>query len=433
MVQEVAKRKNVSLEIKDVRSFVGRHSIPIAPLTVLVGENSAGKSTCLAMLAAALSAGFPFRPAFGAAPFELGGFSSIASLSTRKLGKDQSFSFGLSEMSDDGVQASEHLATFNGDDGHPAFSTLAIQNRHGSVSLARHGERYSGTLGLNRESGPAELKLKGEWLEYSPDLAQLVVQGVRGGLPKAEPLPADIFRLVIRVCSDLRFLRTLIHSIAPIRSRPRRIYDGLGEEYSADGNHVPWLLAQLATAKSDNAFKKVLNSFGRESGLFEGIEARLLGSKTPNTPFRLMARMAGSRVNLTDVGYGVSQVLPLLAECLTMPADSLLTLQQPEVHLHPKAQAAFGSFLARLVSARPNVTVVVETHSDYILNRIRKEIGEGVLTPADVSIVFFERRAGRTKTHSIRVDAEGNIVNPPASYRRFFIEEEIGLLSRGRR
>ena len=101
--------------------------------------------------------------------------------------------------------------------------------------------------------------------------------------------------------------------------------------------------------------------------------------------------MPGGRRNLADVGYGVSQVLPVVVECLLMPDNGVLALQQPEVHLHPKAQAELGSFFARFAAARPKATVLVETHSDYLLDRVRKEIADGTIAPDSVSFLFFSR------------------------------------------
>ena len=82
----------------------------------------------------------------------------------------------------------------------------------------------------------------------------------------------------------------------------------------------------------------------------------------------------GRKRNLIDVGYGVSQVLPLLVELLPiLSGASLFLLQQPEVHLHPSAQAALGSLFCTTVRASGR-QLIVETHSEYIIDRIRMDI-----------------------------------------------------------
>ena len=107
-----------------------------------------------------------------------------------------------------------------------------------------------------------------------------------------------------------------------------------------------------------------------------------------------------------------------------------ILLQQPEVHLHPKAQAALGSLFIDLVS-KNNKTIFVETHSDYLIDRIRTDIANKKIDPSIVSILYFERPQSRSKVYEIRLDENGNIKNAPSSYRRFFLDEEHALLARG--
>ena len=99
-----------------------------------------------------------------------------------------------------------------------------------------------------------------------------------------------------------------------------------------------------------------------------------MGRTDDAAPFQIHVRkfgkiLKGNRRNLIDVGYGVSQVLPLLTEMLRPNAPSMFLLQQPEVHLHPSAQAALGSLFCSI--AGPDRQLVVETHSDYIIDRVR--------------------------------------------------------------
>ena len=101
----------------------------------------------------------------------------------------------------------------------------------------------------------------------------------------------------------------------------------------------------------------------------------------------------------------------------------MFLLQQPEVHLHPSAQAALGSLLCQI--AGTDRQLVVETHSDHLLDRIRMDVRDGKshLTPDDVSILFFERTGLDVRIHSLRIDQEGNVRHVPDGYRRFFLQE----------
>ena len=173
--------------------------------------------------------------------------------------------------------------------------------------------------------------------------------------------------------------------------------------------------------------KSRLESFGRASGLFDEISIKRLG-KWGSEPFQVQVRkfgggLKGPKRNLIDMGYGVSQALPVIADLLREGTRSMFLLQQPEVHLHPRAQAALGTLFSQ--TASPDRQLVVETHSDHLIDRVRMNVrdDDSALKPDDVSILFFERDALDVHIHSLRIDEEGNIVGAPDSYRRFFMEE----------
>ena len=134
-------------------------------------------------------------------------------------------------------------------------------------------------------------------------------------------------------------------------------------------------------------------------------------------------RLKGLKRNLIDVGYGVSQALPLLTELLRKGAPGTFLLQQPEVHLHPSAQAALGSLFCNI--AAQGRQLIVETHSDYILDRVRMDIRDKKtgLKPEDVSILYFEPGELDVTIHSLRLDEQGNVLDAPKGYRQFFLEE----------
>ena len=191
-----------------------------------------------------------------------------------------------------------------------------------------------------------------------------------------------------------------------------------------------YLASLYAQGKGDwNRLKEQLDAFGRSSGLFDEISIKPLGSGE-GAPFQVQIRryddrFKGPKRNLIDVGYGVSQALPLITELLRGDAPSMFLLQQPEVHLHPSAQAALGTLFCSVAGS--DRRLIVETHSDYIIDRVRMEVRDAResvgIRPDDVSILFFERGDLDVKIHSIRIDADGNVRDAPASYGRFFLEE----------
>ena len=216
---------------------------------------------------------------------------------------------------------------------------------------------------------------------------------------------------------------------APIRSRPRRTYDPVRPSRDAEGEYIPTFLASEfhRGRNSWERLKSALEQFGIDSGLFDEITVRSLG-RTEAAPFQLQVRKSGNRAkgpqrNLIDVAYGVSQALPILTELLRGDGPSLFLLQQPEIHLHPKAQAALGSLFCSI--AGRDRQLIVETHSDYIIDRVRMDIRDkkSTLRPEGVSILYFEQGDLQVKIHSIRLDQMGNVLDAPNSYRDFFMGE----------
>jgi len=188
-------------------------------------------------------------------------------------------------------------------------------------------------------------------------------------------------------------------------------------------------LAQLARSPDKKpwvAMRSAIGDFGSSSGLFREIEVIQKGKKESD-PFQIGVRSAGSTFNLMDVGYGVSQALPILVDSLQRPSSEIFLLQQPEVHLHPRAQAEMGSFFARQVGERKRF--VIETHSDHLVDRIRMEVRKGkCIRPSDVSLLYFERHEHGATIHNLEIDKNGTITNPPPGFRQFFLDEELALL-----
>ena len=223
---------------------------------------------------------------------------------------------------------------------------------------------------------------------------------------------------------------------APIRSRPNVPMIHPVPHQDPEGEYIPDYFASMsrnAPAQWER-LKSDLEDFGHDSGLFDEIAVLSFG-KTAGSPFQVQIRKFGKRLkgpkrNLIDVGYGVSQALPILAELLREDSPKMFLLQQPEIHLHPRAQAALGSLFCNLASSGKQI--IVETHSDYILDRVRMDIRDRKtpLKAEDVSILYFERGELDVNIHSIRLDKDGNIHDMPLGYRRFFMEEtrrSIGL------
>jgi AAA domain, putative AbiEii toxin, Type IV TA system/Protein of unknown function (DUF3696) len=356
-----------------IRCFATRQEVPLAPLTVLVGENSSGKSTVLALVRLAWDlASNRDTPDFNEEPFLLGAYDQIA---TRSPGARRSFVIGL--------QGSwyEIEATFEARSGQPALAQFQLR---GPESLKLEFDRKGQVVGEARE---------------------------------------DLFYGIFAVMGERPY------AFAPVRTRPLRTYDPIQAVGGPEGSHVPMILASapvLEPARWSKLFS-ALDGFGQASGLFKKIEVRRLG-ESEGDPFQIQVHIGGNTVNMIDVGYGVSQVLPVVVDCLRGEEGGTFLLQQPEVHLHPQAQAELGSFLG-VLAKQQNKRFVIETHSDYLVDRIRMDIRDGKgLKAEDVSLLYFERKNGEAQIHRLNLDEQGNILDPPPGYRSFFLREERRFL-----
>ncbi len=183
---------------------------------------------------------------------------------------------------------------------------------------------------------------------------------------------------------------------------------------------MPLLLMNLHS-QNQKKWKKLLEklkAFGKSSGLFDDIEVK----KLEDGLFQIKLKLKGSSANIRDTGYGISQTLPILGHVFLSPPDSRLLLQQPEVHLHPKAQAALASLFIESAKTMKK-SFLIETHSDYMVDRARIEIRRGSIPQEDVSLIYLETKDGRARAHNISFDEKGDMIGAPQGYRDFFLKE----------
>lgn len=426
-----------SLIVENVRCFRKRQEVPLAPLTILVGENSTGKSTFLALvrLALELVAGrLPLK--FNEEPFLLGAFDQIATAKRGRSGQAKSFLVGGSIELTAPRQAPSSRVHLWGElvslDGQPSLSKVSCHLGERDIEVNLDASEFISSLSLppSTRGGPRVLRA---WdppdssLDLRPSLENLLrfllaASGNGGRLhPRVAFLPVSMVPERYEIQP---------FAFAPIRSRPLRTYDPIRDTPGPEGAHVPMVLAQIFKGSSASArrLRESVENFGRASGLLGSVDVRRLG-KGSGDPFQLQITIDGLPVNILDVGYGVSQALPILVDCLRGPDGGTFLLQQPEVHLHPRAQAELGSLFGALTQSKKQ-RFVIETHSDHLVDRVRMDIRDGKtgIRPEDVSLLYFERKNGEVEIAHLELDAQGNIIDPPPGYRRFFLDEERRFL-----
>ena len=132
-------------------------------------------------------------------------------------------------------------------------------------------------------------------------------------------------------------------------------------------------------------------------------------------------------VNITDVGFGVSQVLPVLVQCFYAPPDSTIIIEQPEIHLHPSVQATLADLFIEALQARingkvQNTQLLIESHSEHFLRRLQRRIAEKVISPENIAIYFCESSPNGSLIKPLEVDMFGYIKNWPKD----FFGDEMG-------
>ena len=437
--------------LENFRCFRHEQQARLAPLTLLVGENSTGKTSFLALLRALWDAAYrSVIPDFKEAPYDLGSFDEIAHHRGGGGGRAQNFRAGFDAVPNSAAPRKRAAKS----DRRPHRFEVTFDRKGTAPAPARWFFGQEDVEIAFRVAENTSLKMRfqtgsGEWAWSAPAESRARFPAHRDFSPpryaysmfmeKDDLKPVGDSSVVTD--DDLTRVRKLLYGFhahfrgyrpfasAPVRSKPRRTYDPSRPAHDPEGETIPMYLSAtfFEDKKSWNTLKDALETFGQEAGLFDEIAVKPLG-KRGSEPFQMQIRKRATRAmgpmrNLIDVGYGVSQVLPVITELFRDSETPMFLLQQPEVHLHPSAQAALGSLFCRIADRRRQL--VIETHSDHLLDRVRMDVrdGRGKLKPDDVSILFFERGNLDVRIHSLRLDGEGNVLDAPQSYRRFFMEE----------
>lgn len=213
--------------------------------------------------------------------------------------------------------------------------------------------------------------------------------------------------------------------ISSFRLQPERTYyqkSKTSEKVSKSGENYIDQILEWESQKSSELGE--LNSILRNLNLLYSIKSKqLLGGR-----FELRVKMQSKGVwaLLADVGFGISQFLPIIVADLQLGKYSTLFLAQPEIHLHPSVQAALGDYLVKQVNKKAK-RYIVETHSEYLLNRIRLAVVKGHLKPSDLSIYYFENSVAGTQTYEIKFTKDGQIHGAPKSFFETYMIDAMDI------
>jgi len=335
-----------SLSLRNLKAFQ-RLTLPLAPLTLLTGVNAVGKSTVLHALAA-LRQSFDadlLRPEGGL--LLNGGYVELGT------GADLLHDYYLPE--DDGRATVE----------------ISVRERaaRGSwrVSVAGAGERSADQLSWDRCDDPLSLRsLVGDGFQYLR--ADRIVPAVT--YPKSYDAVVRRRSLGSRGEHTVNYLRVHRDSVVPERlRRPDGSTTSLADQTEAWLQDLcPGVNLEAVGIAGTDLVQLSYGFFGR-SGLSS----------------------SQIRYRPTNVGFGLTYALPLVVACLSAREDSLILLENPESHLHPRGQSALARLIA--LTATSGAQLLVETHSDHVLNGIRLAVKDAVLPGSQVAVHYFDRDA----------------------------------------
>jgi len=224
------------------------------------------------------------------------------------------------------------------------------------------------------------------------------------------------------------FSRTLY--LGPLREYPQRNYIWAGETPSDVGRKGEDAVAALLAARDDGkrrfrirgkkknryiTIEQRISEWMQKMALIYSFELKSIAENRKDYELRIKKSENSSEVLITDVGFGVSQILPVLVLCYYAPENSTIILEQPEIHLHPSVQAMLADVLMEVVKER-KIQVIFESHSEYFLHRIQRRVAEQQITP-DQTVLYF-CSMGETASHieNLQLDLSGNISNWPKDF-----------------
>jgi len=433
---------NYYLFVDNFRGFSGT-CIPISDVNFLVGENSTGKSSILRLIKWLSGPGFLMRQDFDGDEVGFRHFSDMVSAHS----EDQSyFHVGFASESTNkktGKIATGCLFTFREKQGQPQLYKCTFCRGEENLTLKFGNAVYYKSSQCEPATTALEIvaALRSQWVSEHTckdngyeklDLPR----GFSGRIPIAIALSlaSDISRNkkkkgeYPRFPLDLSFVLPELTWFGPIRTEPKRTYDELALDFSSEGRHTPYLIRRMLNSKSQAIrLKDFIEKVGKASGLFQDVKTQSFG-RGANPRFELDIVLDGKALNILNVGYGVSQSLPIIVELLARDKGTWFAIQEPEIHLHPRAQAALGDVLFEM-AVTDHKRFLVETHSDYTMDRFRMNYKSGRPGKLESQILFFERRDKHNIVTPLSIGNSGELpTDQPDSYRQFFIREQMDIL-----
>ena len=218
------------------------------------------------------------------------------------------------------------------------------------------------------------------------------------------------FRLISRDGFGIHRQLSAVDYLGAMRLPPERTYLFSGERRArigARGENASSIFATETGRGGKDLAGKICSWFAK-AGIASEFEAKPLSDR--HYELRVRHPVTGESENIADVGFGSSQVFPVLVGGYRLRRGSLFVVEEPEIHLHPKAQATLGDFFLDLYKS--GVQSVVETHSEYLILRVQQHIAAGHVKPEDIVFYYVHATEKQGKQiKELRVDRKGNFID----------------------
>lgn len=459
--------------IENVKSLAGAHTIPLAPLTLVYGPNSVGKSSLLQGLLLLMQSFRAGQFVANGALARLGSYAGLVSGHEMALGIRVGIEFGIvlpwplphgslhpslvrqvvvqfaSDGGSGGQVAGASIATSGQsplqahrvEDGEPWL--VALDSMDDWVTLLDDPNRAF--IHPRRQASETSGKYKrlGAGLRKLRQLPDAVITGQGEGLlPRSISVPdvgyetvdpaqmiqQRLSRVLDGVNIELERLANDLIYLGPTRPAPQRFTER--QSYigsSASSDYVSYLYDNTSALLEINDWLKRLSiPYAMEvHPVMAGGAATAVGDLVAVV---LTDLRSGVKVSPADVGYGVSQVLPIVAQCLRF-SDRVICIEQPELHLHPRLQGNLAELLVEATKASgAGNQIIAETHSEHILLRIQRLIRQEQLLPQDVSVLYVDQdERGAASVQRVRLGDQGEFLDPwPTGFFDDSLEDVMG-------
>lgn len=415
------------LELTNFRAFKSE-TFNFSRLNIFVGPNNSGKSSALSALN--LLAQSIATESFGGGPVTLNGqFDQLGTFKDMVHGGRANtpirLSFSISEFAYEfemkyrSQRREVELSRFKlNHDGETIYEYSSSKDKYDVLVGGRKIEDIGGGIKKSRPKLTGFLPLFTEAFNYQRS----------SRMSAATPYSDEIYEFLRNYERKISNFRRLVienfrsyDTLGAFREMPQRTYLLSGETASKIGRFGQNMVTILASDSSKRGSEQVgfvdeISSWLHATGIASGIKVKYLTERH----FELVVvGKDGSDHNICDVGFGCSQVLPVLVAGIDLSnkaqrhgsgRNPILVVQEPEIHLHPNAQAALGSFFSSLSKLR--CQVFLETHSDNLVLRVARHIAAGDINKGDVRIFYVQDADGLKRVTPIRIADDGSFTPP---------------------